>query len=230
MRPRHEPLLAWPGWGLVRFFLLLGTAVALWWCLVYHGADWLTCLRPRRVRVHCEAELAMPFVPAFILAYLSLNLVFLPAPLILRSRRELRALALALAAVTAVAGIGFLLVPAEPAYAAQDPGAWTGLFRLARGLALRHNLVPSLHVAMSCLCLDAYATRFGPTGRMVLGTWAAAIATATLLTHQHHLLDVATGLLLSAAGKRLIFDRWRRRHAVARTVPATSSAGPVSVA
>ena len=70
MSPRRRPLLAWPGWGLLGYALVLATAVALWWMLVYHGADHLTGLRPQRVRIHLDAELAMPFVPAFILAYL----------------------------------------------------------------------------------------------------------------------------------------------------------------
>ena len=108
--------------------------------VVYHGADWLTSLRPERVRVHLDAELGMPFVPGFILAYLSLNFVFVPAPFILRGRRELRALALSLAAVTAVAGIGFLLLPAEVAYPRRDPGPWSALFAVAHDLALRYNL------------------------------------------------------------------------------------------
>ncbi len=83
---------------------------------------------PYRVRVHLDAELAMPFVPPLILAYLSLNLIFIPAPFILRTRRELQALALSLVVMTTVAGIGFLLFPAELAYSSRDPGAWSVLF------------------------------------------------------------------------------------------------------
>jgi hypothetical protein len=211
MTPRREPFLAWPGWGLLGYTLRLAGVVALWWWLVYHGSDHLTGLRAQRVRIHLNAELAMPFVPAFILAYLSLDLVFVPAPFILRSRRELQALALTLAAVTAVAGVGFLLVPAEPAYPVRDAGAWSGLFQLSRVMALRYNMVPSLHVALSCVGFTAYATHCGGIGKLLLGTIGAAIALSTLLTHQHHLLDVTTGLILAAAGKRFIYDRWQVR-------------------
>src|SRR5438552_14144553 len=127
MRPRREPFLAWPGWAQLGQMLFLALPVTLWWLFVYHGANWLTELRSYRVRVHWDAELAMPFVPPFILAYLSMDLVFLPAPFILRSRRELQSLALSLAAVTAVAAISFLLFPAELAYPRRDPGAWSPL-------------------------------------------------------------------------------------------------------
>ena len=60
-----------------------------------------------------------------------MNLVFAPAPFILRSRRELEALAVSLAVVTAVAGISFLLLPAELAYPYRDPGSWSALFAFA---------------------------------------------------------------------------------------------------
>jgi membrane-associated phospholipid phosphatase len=168
----------------------------------------------------------MPFVPASVLAYLSLDLVFLAAPFVLRRRRELKALALCLAAVTAVAGVGFLLIPAEPAYPPRDAGAWSAPFAVARGMALRYNLVPSLHVAMGCVCLAAYADRCGATGKVLLAAWAAAIALSTLLTHQHHLLDVAAGLALAAAGKRFIYDPYRTLPPGPRTPRASPPAGP----
>jgi membrane-associated phospholipid phosphatase len=211
MQTQEEPFLAWPGWALVIQTIWLALPVTLWWIVVYHGADWLTGMRSQRVRIHLDAELAMPFVPQFILAYLSMDLVFVPAPLILRSRRELEALALSLMAATALAGVCFLLIPAELAYPDFDAGAWSGLFRFARTVALTYNLVPSLHVAMSCICLAAYATRCGSAGKALLGAWAVAIVLSTLVTHQHHLLDVVSGLALAAASKRFIYDSWRDR-------------------
>jgi hypothetical protein len=211
MRRRGEPFLAWPGWPLLAQAFLLALPVMLWWAFVYHGANWLTGLRPYRVRVHLDAELAMPFIPPFILAYLSLDLVFVPAPFILRSRRELQALALSLAVATAIAGIGFLLFPAELAYPYSDPGAWSGLFAFAREMALPYNLVPSLHVGLSCICLAAYATHCSLAGKTVLASWAGVIVLSTLFTHQHHLLDVVTGLATAVATKRLIYDRYLKR-------------------
>jgi membrane-associated phospholipid phosphatase len=156
-----------------------------------------------------------------------MELVFALAPFILRSCRELQALALSLAAVTTVAGISFLLFPAELAYPRHDPGAWSGFFAIARAMALPYNLVPSLHVAMSWICLAAYSAHCGVAGKALFATWAAAIALSTLLTHQHHLLDVATGIALAVAGKRFIYDRRRARLLDMQRPPASPSAGPV---
>src|SRR4051812_21696325 len=127
MSPRREPFLAWPGAGLLAYALLLGTAQTLWWLLAYGGADWLTGLHGRRVRIHLDAELDIPFVPALVLAYLSINVVFLAVPFVLRTRRELEALTATLAVVTGVAAVCFLLVPAEPAFEPADAGAWEPL-------------------------------------------------------------------------------------------------------
>jgi membrane-associated phospholipid phosphatase len=228
MGVRNEPFLAWPGWPILTYAAILGLAVTAWWTLIYCGADWLTGLRPDRVRVHFDAELAMPFAPASILIYVSLEVVFLAAPFVLRTRRELNALAACLFVVTAIAGVGFVLIPAELGYPPVDPGEWSTLFAVVRRLALRHNLVPSLHVAMGCACLAAYGTRCGVLGKSLLTAWAIAIMASTLLTHQHHLLDVATGLILAWAGKRSVYDRWARQLPTARTPRASPAAGPGS--
>lgn len=221
-----QPTLILPGWTQLFQTLLLALPVSLWWLFVYHGANWLTHQRSQRVRVHLEAELAMPFVPPLILAYLSLSLVFVPAPFLLRSFRELQGLALSLAGIIAMAGISFLLFPAELAFPKRHPGIWAPLFALAGEMALSYNLVPSLHVAMSCLCLSIYAGHVGMAGKTLLGAWAGAIALSTLLTHQHHLLDVATGLALAGAGKRFIYDRWRVQPQDRQRSPASPSGDP----
>ena len=128
-----------------------------------------------------------------------------------------------LAIVTAIAGIGFLLLPAEPAYPPLDAGRWEPLAAWNRHIVLTYNLVPSLHVALSVVTLSAYATRCGNLGKGLLATWGAAIALSTLLTHQHHLLDVVTGLILGWGGHRLVYQHWL---ATGQSSPANPSSDP----
>lgn len=206
---RRESFLAWPDRGIIGYATLLGSAQIFWWLLAYGGASWLTGLHHRRVRVHLDVELALPFVPAMVLPYLSINVLFLLAPFVLRTRRQLLALTAALAGMTGVAALCFLVLPAETAYAAiRDAGAWAPWVELAQLLALPHNLVPSLHVAMSSLTLAVYARSCAALGKLMLATWAALIAFSTLLTWQHHLVDVAAGLVLAWLALRFIYDRW----------------------
>ena len=80
----------------------------------------------------------------------------------LRTRGEIRALALTLFAVTGVAGVGFLLFPAEPAYAPHAlEGFWSDIFAFNHQIVRRYNMVPSLHVALSTVALAAYGTGRG---------------------------------------------------------------------
>jgi membrane-associated phospholipid phosphatase len=207
---------------------MLGAGLTAWWLLIYGGADWLTARHTRRVRVHLDAELHIPLVPELVVAYLSIDLLFVLAPFILRDRRQLNALAAALAAVTLVAGLCFLLLPAELAFPADEgpgPDEPLGLLlTFARRVALHYNLAPSLHVALSSVCLAAYAGRAGPLGRVLLWTWAGIIAASTVLTHQHHLLDVVTGFALAWAGTHFIYRRWLKL--APQTHPASPSTGP----
>jgi membrane-associated phospholipid phosphatase len=226
MNSPRAPFLAWPGWPLYGEYVLLAAAHTLWWIFVYAGADWLTGLRADRVRIHLDAEMQMPFIPAFILLYRSLDLVFLLAPFILRSRAELRAATLTCAIVTGIAGASFLLLPAVAAYPPQDLGIWESLYAWNRHLVLTYNMVPSLHVAMSVVVLSAYSLHCGNVGKGLFAFWAAAIALSTLLTHHHHLLDVGTGLLLGWGAHRLVYRRWIYRARAEQSGRATLSSDP----
>jgi membrane-associated phospholipid phosphatase len=229
MKPRPR-FLAWPGWPLLCEAIVLGTAQALWWVFVYFGADWVTGLRSDRMRVHLAAELKVPLIPEFLLVYLSLDPLFLIAPFVLRTRAEIRALTIGLFGVTSVAGVCFLLLPAELAYPVGDiDGFWSDLFALNRQIVLRYNLIPSLHVALSTVTLAAYGTCRGAWGKTLLAAWGGLIGLSTLLTHQHHVVDVVTGLLLGWAGYQLLYRRWLDA-AAGRNFPASPSSDREPVA
>ncbi|MBI4663435.1 MAG: phosphatase PAP2 family protein [Verrucomicrobia bacterium] len=147
-------------------------------------------------------------MPAATAIYMSIYLLFVAAPFVLRRRTEMRAMVIALMAVTGFAGLCFLLLPAEPAYPPpQNLGAWRGLFEFADWLNLRYNMLPSLHVALSVVCVVCFAARASHAWAILLWLWAMALAASTLLTHQHHLLDVVTGMVLALAACRLIYGR-----------------------
>ena len=204
------PFLAWPGWAHLRYAALLSIANTLWFVLVYGGMDALTARRTFRVPVHFPAELAIPFIPAMTLFYMSIYLLFWMAPFVLRTRREIRAFVVTLAVVTFCGGVGFLLFPADLAFAPpreEDLGIWAGLFHFADKLNLTYNLLPSLHVAFAVICVAVFSARATVAGKAVLWFWAAMVAASTVLIHQHHLLDVATGWLLALVCVKSIFDR-----------------------
>lgn len=210
IRPRltSQSFLAWPGWGHLRWAALLYALVTLWFGIVYGGADWITAQRTTRIRIHLDAELLVPLIPAFTLGYMSIYLLFFAAPFVLRTRRGLTELAVNQALAILLAGVFFWLLPARLAFPPpQNLGVWKGLFQFADRLNLDYNLVPSLHVALSVICVEMFAMHATTAVRLVLRGWGLVIAASTILTHQHHLLDVLAGYGLALA---VVWSRARR--------------------
>lgn len=202
--------LAWPGRSHLLYFLSLSLANGAWFIIVYGGSDLLTARRTLRVPIHFDAELEIPFVPAMTLVYTSIYLLFLAAPFILRTRREIHAVIITQFIMIGIAGIGFLLVPAQLAFSPpqeEDLGIWTSVFHLADQLNLTYNLLPSLHVALTVSCVTAFSSHATRKGKTLLWAWATAVAVSTLLIHQHHVLDVLTGWALASACMKLIYKR-----------------------
>jgi len=216
-QPAQEPLIAWPGWEHLLKAFVLYALVTAWFGIVFGGANWLAAYHASRIRIHLDAELRIPLVPGFTVIYMSIYLLFLSAPFVLRTRGEITALAINQILAISFAGIGFLLIPASLAYPPpENLGIWEGLFRFADWLNLDYNLVPSLHIALSVVCLEMYARHATCTVKVLLHGWGLLIAASTVLTHQHHLLDAVMGCLLGIIVVR--------RDRFTRTSPANGGA------
>jgi membrane-associated phospholipid phosphatase len=200
-----EPFLKWPGWNHIKFAILVSLVGIIWFLIVYGGCNAITAHRDTRVRIHFDWELHIPLIPAMTLCYMSIYALFIAAPFIIRERKEFLRLSFRLNAAILIAGILFLLIPGRLAFPpAQNLGAFEALFRFADQLNLDYNLFPSLHVALSVICTATFVSRALPFTRIALWLWAIAISLSTVLTHQHHVLDVVGGWLLAVVLKRLL--------------------------
>ena len=167
---------------------------------IYPATNWLASLRETHFALYVAAELELPFVSGFIWVYLSMYLLFLLPPFVL-GPLALKRLGLELILGTVVSGAAFLIIPARLGFERVVPAAepyaslYAGLFAIDQPF----NLVPSLHIVYSAAISLAISRRAGAYSRTAIYGWFALIALSTILTHQHHLLDVATGLLLAIA-------------------------------
>ena len=212
----RKPFWAFPGWSLMGYFVVLAAIQSCWFGLIYVGCDRFTAIRELRIRLYFDFELMLPFVPSAVWVYSSVSLLFYSAPFILRSKPELRRLAYRMAVVTLIGGFGFLLLPAEVDFPyPTDFGASDAMFRFADQMNLDHNQLPSLHVALSAVCVSCYSVRASRIGKVLLWGWVVAIAVAAVLTYQHHLMDVCTGLLVG-----IVVDRWGGRKTDEQLTPA----------
>jgi membrane-associated phospholipid phosphatase len=152
-------------------------------------------------------------MPEMIYVYASLLLLLL-IPAFILTRVQLIALSRALVATLFVAAAIFLLLPAELGFdrPAHVPG-YDAVFQLLYAIELPHNLVPSLHIASSALFILAVRRNLSSSwSRVFLVIWGILLCASVLLVHQHHLLDLISGLLLGYLSYRLFYRRAIRRH------------------
>lgn len=206
----RKPFFAWPDRDILVRVARVGCALVVWFGIVYAGCDWITGQRSMRVEVHFAWETRIPFLPWMAVFYMALYPLFLAIPFVLRTRGELEAIAKALFLVIGIAGIGFLLLPVQPGFPPRPAGTGAGLFAFADWLNLEHNYAPSLHVTFAVLCVAVLARKAGSAGKAMLWFWAATVGISTLLTHQHHVLDVVTGVALGLVGAYGFYPRFIR--------------------
>ncbi len=189
----------------------------LGWCLlidvlffpIYGTINWLTHQREDLLNLYIPAELASPLVPEAIWVYFSMFLLFcLPLFTLPRERARHEALAAIFGLFTAA--VIWLLLPAQLGFERVMPAGYETLYGVMFALDAPHNLVPSLHVVFSTLIVLACGQNAPGPARFGLWIWLICITASTLLTHQHHVLDVATGLLVAFACRTLVL-RWSRR-------------------
>ena len=179
-------------------FASWGALVGIVFFGIYPTTNWLASLRSNHYSLFVADELSLPFVPEFIWLYLSMYGLFLIPPFLL-DPAELKRLAKELILATGIAGLVFLALPARLGFPRTLPAdefyraLFDGLFSVDQPF----NLVPSLHVVYTTAISLAVIPHTGVPIRVLLSLWLMLIVSSTVLVHQHHLLDVVTGVLLA---------------------------------
>jgi protein-tyrosine phosphatase len=180
--------------------------LSLLFVATYGGTNWYTAHRPvADVGTWYFAwELTLiPFVPLLIVPYMSIDLFFFMATFLSRDEREIRVFARRVGFSILVATAFFLLLPLKLAWPERPRvGGWFGEFvekscNAPLVMEYPHNLFPTLHIALCLILADVYARHTAGVIRGLSNTWFFLIGISTILTWQHHLVDVAGGLVLA---------------------------------
>lgn len=164
---------------------------------IYPLCNWLASRRVQTYPLYTEYELSIPFIPGFIWIYVSMYVLFLTPPFFLKPM-QLTALGKQLVSATFFSGIIFLLVPARLGFFRSNPGdgLYSSMYAQLFSVDLPHNLVPSLHVVFSTLIVLAILKATQSLALKVsMYLWLMLLCLSTVFVHQHHMLDVATGLI-----------------------------------
>ena len=153
-------------------------------------------------------ETAIPFLPWMILPYMSSGLWFCLVFFMVRSQNQLRILSQRLLLATVLASLVFVFFPLQFSWPrpAMQAGAWSALYDVLAWMDQPYNQLPSLHVAYCILFWQTLRLQLPPhgVGRILLAGALSLTAISTLFTYQHHLLDVAGGILLALFCMRTI--------------------------
>lgn len=176
--------------------------------IVYGGCNWITARRGNVGSLYFEWERGIPFVPFFILPYMSIDLFFIAAPFLCRTHWELSIFAKRIASAILIAGICFLLFPLRFAFPRPHTDGWLGsIFDWFRAMDAPYNLLPSLHAALMLILLGVYVRNTRGLIRITIVAWFILIALSPLFTYQHHLIDIVGGFVLAT----LVFLIFRER-------------------
>ncbi len=183
--------------SLPREALRWAAVCALYFIFAYWGCNWLASHRTGLGTVHFEWEKRIPLIPEMIIPYMSIDLFFAGSFFLCRGSRELAAHAKRLLLAMTIGGICFLLFPLELGFERQAVDHSLGwIFQALWFFDYPHNLAPSLHIAQLIILWPVYVRSTRGGLRFFVQLWFALIVVSTLLTHQHHVVDVLTGLLL----------------------------------
>jgi protein-tyrosine phosphatase/membrane-associated phospholipid phosphatase len=134
-----------------------------------------------------------------IIPYMSIDLFFVAAPFLCRSEQELYTLAKRITFAILMAGACFLLFPLRFAFERPPASGWLGVvFNAFRGFDQPFNLLPSLHIALRTILAVLYAQHTRGVLRLSSHIWFSLIGLSTVLTYQHHVVDVLGGFVLAA--------------------------------
>ena len=191
--------------------------------LVY---GWCNAFTAGRTDVHSfyfAWERFIPFVPVLIVPYLSLDLFFSGSFFLCRRRAELGVLSQRYALAILLSAAGFLLFPLRYGWPRPAVEGWLGaLFAPLNALDQPFNLCPSLHISLRTIAWTVYGRHTRGPLRHTLHLWFFLIGLSTLLTYQHHLIDLAGGWMVAACCVAVCRERPDRDN---DPRPATSPTG-----
>ena len=147
----------------------------------------------------------VPFIPAMIIPYSWSLVLFVVSFFLVRTSTQLSLLSYRLILTTIFACLIFYLYPARFSFNRSIPDDWTQFgYQFLQLVDKPFNQLPSLHVSYAMLLgvslWDVVASKkrwISAAYRLLLTGICTLIALSTVLTYQHHLLDMFGGVVLA---------------------------------
>ena len=150
----------------------------------------------------------LPFIAWLVVPYLLVDLLMGCTALFAQTREQMRTFRRRILWAFGAGNLIFLLLPLQCSFPRTIPEDWTGpIFRFLHFSDLPYNQAPSAHIYEAMLMTPIYWSRFPhPLWRGLYLAIVIGASAGTVLTYQHHVLDVVTGILFGLLFLRLIPD------------------------
>lgn len=171
--------------------------------ILYGAANQYASLTPH-ASFFMEWERHIPFVPSFIIPYMSSDVMFCIAFLLPQSRLELRILALRVLFIVVFSVLIFTVFPLQFGFEKPRSDEYQWLFGLLSA-DLPYNQLPSLHISFAIVLWMSMRSHLKNVFlKYAVALWLWLIALSTLLVYQHHFIDLPTGALVGGAAVAMI--------------------------
>ncbi|MDE0917959.1 MAG: phosphatase PAP2 family protein [Flavobacteriales bacterium] len=158
-------------------------------------------------QLYFECEKDIPQVPGMILFYESYFLLVLLSFIRAKSPKSIRALSITMMVSTVIACVIFILFPGELGFSrTMNIQGYESMFEALHRMDKPHNLFPSLHITFSAISAFTLIKQTKHKHlQALLILWVTMISLSVILTHQHHLFDIATGFVLAWITLKFIY-------------------------
>lgn len=166
--------------------------------LVYSLCNYITSIRSDVGTFYFSWEDYLPVIPWLIVPYMSIDLFFFVSPFLCRSKKELIIHSKQISAGIIIAGICFLIIPLQMVNDRPEFGGFYGsIFSFLHGFDKPYNLFPSLHIILLLLLINRYYVNTKGWVKFIIMIWFSLIGLSTMLTYQHHFIDIVGGFFVS---------------------------------
>ena len=174
------------------FFLLYGSSNQYAGLTSPHPSFWIVW------------EQQIPFIEAFIVPYMSSDIMFVIAFFMPYTRLELRVLAARILFIIFLSCMVFVLFPLQFSFEKPEIQSFTFLFGILEA-DLPFNQLPSLHVAFAIVLWTSMKKYIKNRWiKIFTALWFWFIELSTVLVYQHHFIDIPTGAMIGLLAVHII--------------------------
>ncbi|WP_127718379.1 phosphatase PAP2 family protein [Halobacteriovorax sp. HLS] len=177
--------------------------------IVYGLCNHYASLQQNHYKLYFDWELSIPHIPLMMLAYRSLD-ILLCSVLFLLSKETMKQYAKAMIFSVVVAAPIFIIFPAKLGFPRPEVHEYFQvLYDILYKIDKPHNLLPSMHVVYASIGLFAinFENAFSKGVVLFTSVWLMLICASVVLVHQHHILDIPTGLGLGYLSYRIFIKK-----------------------